>query len=39
MVEKFYCGGGRCFLNTPTLDSNSASFTPTVLPDNDAYRT
>lgn len=37
LIQKYCCGGGCCFLNTPK-DELPADFKPFDLPDNDAFR-
>jgi len=37
LIQKYCCGGGCCFLNTPKKEL-PADFKPFDLPDNDAYR-
>lgn len=37
-IEKVCCGGGCCFVNTLEEDPTSKSWSPVVVPDNDAFR-
>lgn len=38
LIEKVCCGGGCCFLDSLPEDPTSASASPVVIPDNEAFR-